>query len=199
MKYYPLAAQVDCPFFDERPNESDVNLLVIHNISLPPEEFGGDGIRGLFTGTLDYSAHPFYAQLEGLRVSAHCVIYRDGKIEQYVPFSHRAWHAGVSSFQGVSRCNDYSIGIELEGTDNLAYTQVQYDALVELTSFIRKVYPRISLGRIVGHNDIAPGRKTDPGVAFNWTYFRQRINHRKSLVSEPTQMNVTAKKSREKL
>lgn len=176
MNFYPSAVQVDCPHYDERASDSDVSLLVIHNISLPPEEFGGDGIRGLFTGTLDTSAHPFYAQLKGLRVSAHCVIYRDGRIEQYVPFSHRAWHAGLSSFQGIDRCNDYSIGIELEGTDTLAYTAAQYDALVELTCFIRKAYPRITLGRIVGHNDIAPGRKTDPGVAFDWAYFRQQVN-----------------------
>ncbi|MEW9797239.1 1,6-anhydro-N-acetylmuramyl-L-alanine amidase AmpD [Alteromonas sp. CYL-A6] len=175
MDHYPLATQIACSHFDARPDPDDVSLLVIHNISLPPGEFGTPGIHDLFTGRLDPSAHPFYRQLEGLRVSAHCVIYRDGHIEQYVPFSQRAWHAGVSAFQGRAVCNDYAIGIELEGTDEIPYTDAQYDTLVHLTRFLQQHYPRISLGRIVGHNDIAPGRKTDPGPAFDWPRFRSGI------------------------
>lgn len=175
MDYYPQARQTDCTFYDERPDPTDINLLVVHNISLPPGEFGGHDIRALFTGTLDSQAHPFYQQLEGVRVSAHCVVYRDGSIEQFVPFSERAWHAGVSSFQGRPKCNDYAIGIELEGTDVDNYTDKQYQSLCELTRFIQNRYPKISLGRIVGHCDIAPGRKTDPGPAFDWCRFRQAV------------------------
>lgn len=152
-------------------------MLVIHNISLPPSQFGTSGIRDLFMGELDPTAHPFYQELAGLRVSAHCVIYRTGKVEQFVPFNERAWHAGLSTFQGKSRCNDFSIGIELEGTDTLAYTNEQYAALTELTEFIVKHYPDITLGRIVGHNDIAPGRKTDPGQAFDWARYRKSLTH----------------------
>ncbi len=152
-------------------------MLVIHNISLPPSQFGTLGIRDLFMGELDPTEHPFYQELAGLRVSAHCVIYRTGKVEQFVPFNERAWHAGLSTFQGKSRCNDFSIGIELEGTDTLAYTNEQYAALTELTEFIVKHYPDITLGRIVGHNDIAPGRKTDPGQAFDWARYRKSLTH----------------------
>ena len=176
MLLYKNATYIDCPHYDERPDENDVNLLVIHNISLPPAQFGSSGIRELFTGTLNPDEHPFYKEIAGLRVSAHCVIYRDGNIEQFVPFNKRAWHAGKSSFQGRSRCNDFSVGIELEGTDYLAYTHAQYHALVQVTQFIRHCFPHITLGRIVGHNDIAPGRKTDPGVAFDWARFRQALN-----------------------
>ena len=128
-------------------------------------------------GELDPTEHPFYQEIAGLRVSAHCVIYRTGKVEQFVPFNERAWHAGLSTFQGKSRCNDFSIGIELEGTDTLAYTNEQYAALTELTEFIVKHYPDITLGRIVGHNDIAPGRKTDPGQAFDWARYRKSLTH----------------------
>ena len=173
MHWYPPAIVKHSSFCDERPDELDVSLLVIHNISLPPGEFGGDDIANLFTGNLDAKKHPFFAEIDGLRVSAHCVIYRDGRIEQFVPFHKRAWHAGVSSFQGRPRCNDFSIGIELEGTDNEPFTIIQYQRLAELTLFIQQYYPRITLGRIVGHCDIAPGRKTDPGFAFNWQRYRQ--------------------------
>ena len=165
------------PFCDERPDESDVSLLVIHNISLPPGQFGTQGVEQLFTGTLDAEEHPFYADIAHLRVSAHCVIRRDGAVEQYVPYNKRAWHAGVSSFQGRERCNDFAIGIEMEGTDELPYTDVQYQSLIKVSAGIISLYPAITLGRIVGHNDIAPGRKTDPGVAFNWTGYRQALSH----------------------
>jgi AmpD protein len=184
MVLFNQATFTPSPHCDERPYQEDtlvnnVDLLVIHNISLPPSQFGTSGIRDLFTGKLDPNAHPFYKEIAGLRVSAHCVIYRTGEVEQFVPFDKRAWHAGVSIFQGITRCNDFSIGIELEGTDELPYTDEQYHALTALSEFIIKHYPRISLGRIVGHNDIAPGRKTDPGVAFDWA--RYRVNLRKAL------------------
>lgn len=169
------ASQKESPHFDERPPATDISLLVVHNISLPPGEFGGDDVEHLFMGTLDESTHPFYEGIAGLRVSAHCVIRRDGSIEQYVPLTKRAWHAGLSVFQGQQKCNDYSIGIELEGTDVVPYTQAQYHSLISLSSAIMDSYPRISLGRIVGHNDIAPGRKTDPGPSFDWAFFRRHL------------------------
>lgn len=169
------ALQKPSPHFDEREDDKAISLLVIHNISLPPGEFGGEDIANLFLGRLDESAHPLYKDIAGLRVSAHCVIRRDGTIEQFVPLSKRAWHAGVSVFQGKPKCNDFSIGIEMEGTDSEPYTQAQYHALVSLSFAIMQKYPRITLGRIVGHNDIAFGRKTDPGVAFDWAFFRQQL------------------------
>ncbi len=174
--YYRSARQKQSPFFDERPEDIDISLLVIHNISLPPGQFGGEYIEALFTGTLDPSAHPFFEHIAHLRVSAHCVIRRNGDVDQYVPFSKRAWHAGVSSFQGVSRCNDYAIGIEMEGTDTIPFTTEQYESLTRLVDEIRTYYPAITIGRIVGHCDIAFGRKTDPGEAFNWCQFRQLLN-----------------------
>ncbi|GGW94006.1 1,6-anhydro-N-acetylmuramyl-L-alanine amidase AmpD [Alteromonas halophila] len=178
MDTYSKARRIHSTHFDERPDPADISLLVIHNISLPPGEFGGTAIRDLFTGQLDCSAHPFYEQLQGVRVSAHCVIYRNGSIEQYVPFTARAWHAGLSSFQGRSRCNDYAIGIELEGTDCDSYTDKQYQSLIALSQDIQAQYPAITLGRIVGHSDIAPGRKTDPGPAFDWSRYRQALAQR---------------------
>ncbi|WP_299083240.1 1,6-anhydro-N-acetylmuramyl-L-alanine amidase AmpD [uncultured Paraglaciecola sp.] len=160
---------------DERPDPHQISLLVIHNISLPPNEFGGDYIKYFFTGCLDPNLHPYFASIYHMRVSAHCLIRRDGHILQFVPFDKRAWHAGVSSFQGVTRCNDYAIGVELEGADHIAYTQAQYQSLSNLTKTLMQQYPAITLGRIVGHNDIAPGRKTDPGFAFDWSAYRQMI------------------------
>lgn len=169
-EYYPTT---HC---DDRPDGCLVSLLVIHNISLPPNEFGNDYIKYFFTGQLDPSIHPYFQQIYQMRVSAHCLIKRTGEIIQFVPFDKRAWHAGVSSFQGINRCNDYSIGIELEGADHIPYTEQQYDTLLDVTRCIMQHYPQISLGRIVGHNDIAPGRKSDPGVSFNWAKYRQNIN-----------------------
>ncbi|MBD1389977.1 1,6-anhydro-N-acetylmuramyl-L-alanine amidase AmpD [Neiella sp. HB171785] len=161
--------------YDERPQHEQPSVLVIHNITLPPGEFGHSYIDDLFMGTLDCSAHPFFAQLKGVRVSAHCVINRQGEVKQYVPFHLRAWHAGVSSFQGRTRVNDFSIGIELEGTDDSGFTSAQYQRLIAITKALMLRYPTISLGKIVGHCDIAPGRKTDPGVAFDWGYFRSQL------------------------
>lgn len=160
---------------DERPDATQVSLLVIHNISLPPNEFGGDYIKYFFSGCLDPKLHPYFATIYQMRVSAHCLIKRNGDILQFVPFNKRAWHAGLSSFQGVSQCNDYSIGIELEGADHIAYTSSQYQSLTKVTKSLMQDYPAITLGRIVGHNDIAPVRKTDPGIAFNWAQFRQML------------------------
>lgn len=168
------------PHYNQRPDEGDVSLLVIHNISLPPGQFCEQGsqsyITDLFMGRLDTSKHPFFAQLAGLEVSAHCLICRSGEVIQYVPFHLRAWHAGVSVYQGRKGCNDFSVGIELEGTDDQPYTDLQYDKLVEITRLLMSHYPRITPSRIVGHNDIAPGRKSDPGVAFDWARYRSALN-----------------------
>ena len=166
------ATFIPSPFCDTRPDHVPVSLLVIHNISLPPGEFGTQGIKQLFTGTLNPDEHPFYAEILHLKVSAHCVIRRNGEVEQYVPFTQRAWHAGVSSFQGTGKCNDFAIGIEMEGTDDVPYTDEQYAALAKVAGHLQQQFPLITQGRIVGHNDIAPGRKTDPGQAFDWCRFR---------------------------
>lgn len=163
------------PHCNARPDGGDISLLVVHGISLPPGEFGGPWIDQLFLGRLDPGAHPYFAQIAGLEVSAHCLIRRDGRITQYVSFLARAWHAGRSCFQGREACNDFSIGIELEGTDEGGYTEAQYVALAELAKSLMAVYPAITPERIVGHSDIAPGRKTDPGPAFDWRAFRQRL------------------------
>ena len=163
------------PHFDTRPEQQAISLLVIHNISLPPGEFGGPYIEDLFLGRLDCTAHPFFEQLDGLRVSAHCLIRRDGSLVQFVDFNHRAWHAGVSCFDGIERCNDFSIGIELEGTDTQDYSEAQYTCLHALTTSILKAYPEINPERITGHEHIAPGRKTDPGPAFDWEKYKARL------------------------
>jgi AmpD protein len=155
---------IPSPNCDDRPS-GEIALLVIHNISLPPGEFGGDGVQRLFTNTLDPAAHPYYATIAGLKVSAHFFVRRDGQIVQFVPCSMRAWHAGESCWQEVSRCNDYSIGIELEGGDDVPFTDAQYDVLSRLTTALRAAYP---IRGIAGHSDIAPQRKTDPGPCFDW-------------------------------
>lgn len=165
-----------CSHFDDRPDANDISLLVIHNISLPPGQFDTPYIDDFFGGRLDCTAHPYFAQLSGVRVSAHCVIYRDGRIWQYVPFAKRAWHAGVSQFLGRDKCNDFSIGIELEGCDDEAYTDAQYEALTHLCCYLLQQYPKLCQTRIVGHSDIAPGRKTDPGKAFDWPRFFQKLD-----------------------
>ena len=161
------------PNFNERPEGCEISLLVIHNISLPPGEFGGSWIDDLFHNRLDPGAHPYFREIQGLEVSAHCLIRRDGEIIQYVPFHKRAWHAGDSSFCGTGNCNDFSIGIELEGTDEEPFTDAQYASLATLTAAIRECYPAITDERIVGHSDIAPERKTDPGPAFDWERYRE--------------------------
>ena len=173
--FYLPAKQIPSPFFNERPGDEMPSLLVIHCISLPEGIYGGKEIENLFTGCLDCDADPSFKDLEGLEVSAHCVIRRNGSIEQYISLDKRAWHAGVSSFKGREGCNDFSIGIELEGTDQSAYTHIQYQVLSELTFAIQNHYPKISDDRIVGHSDIAPGRKTDPGEGFDWDYYFQLL------------------------
>lgn len=150
--------------YNHRPN-SEISLVVIHNISLPPNEFGGSYIEQFFTNTLNTDLHPFFSKIKELKVSAHLLIKRDGSIVQFVPFDKRAWHAGESSFKGRQNCNDFSIGIELEGTDNLAYEKKQYEALNKAIKAIKLHYP---ITDVVGHSDIAPGRKTDPGSSFDW-------------------------------
>ncbi|QGU31797.1 1,6-anhydro-N-acetylmuramyl-L-alanine amidase AmpD [Thermochromatium tepidum] len=163
------------PNQDRRPPGTVIDLLVIHAISLPPGEFGGDWIDALFHNRLDPNAHPYFAPIATVRVSAHLLIRRDGRLIQYVPYECRAWHAGVSSFQGRARCNDYSIGIELEGTDETPFTESQYARLAVCTRRIQQRYPAITLDRIVGHADIAPGRKTDPGPSFDWARYRHDV------------------------
>lgn len=160
---------------DERQDSRDISLLVIHNISLPPKQFGGPYIDQLFTGRLNSGDHPYFEDIAALRVSSHLLIRRNGDVVQYVPFHKRAWHAGVSSFEGRDKCNDYSIGIELEGADDIPYEKIQYQTLANITQVILKAYPQITPARIVGHSDIASGRKTDPGPAFEWDNFRKLI------------------------
>ncbi len=162
------ADYIASPNMDDRPEGADINLLVIHSISLPPGEYGNDSIVKLFTNSLPADEHPYFQQIHQLEVSAHVLIKRDGSIIQFVPFNKRAWHAGESCYQGNQRCNDFSIGIELEGTDTDLFENSQYDALVELVKTLCKHYPSITTRRIAGHSDIAPERKTDPGSGFDW-------------------------------
>lgn len=177
--WYPLARQAPSPHFDQREvnhhGNKDISLLVIHNISLPPNQFGGPYIEQFFTGHLVPAQHEFFAVIAKMKVSAHCLIRRDGEVVQFVSFLDRAWHAGVSSFAGRDKCNDYSIGIEMEGSDFVAYTEAQYQALAKLTQALRKQYPLISDDRITGHQYIAPGRKTDPGLVFDWKKYRAML------------------------
>lgn len=173
------------PHRDARPVGVAVDLLVIHGISLPPGEFGGPWIERLFLGTLPADAHPYFTSIAALKVSAHLLIRRDGELLQFVPFHERAWHAGASSFRGREACNDYSIGIELEGADEVAYAPVQYRRLAEVGAALMRAYPAVTSARIVGHSDVAPGRKTDPGPAFDWARFRD------ILASGPAPMSTT--------
>lgn len=166
-----LLAEADyqpSPNCDARPAAGELDLIVIHNISLPPGEFGGPYIGQLFTNSLDPTAHPYFAEIHQLQVSAHLLIRRDGSLVQFVPFHQRAWHAGASCYEGREGCNDFSIGIELEGTDDLAYEDIQYTRLEQVIEALLQTYPGLAKNRITGHCDIAPGRKTDPGPAFDW-------------------------------
>ena len=163
---------IPSPNCDERPPGIAVELIVIHAISLPPGEFGGSGIVDFFTNRLDAAAHPYYARIAALRVSAHFLVRRDGELIQFVPCAQRAWHAGVSNWCGRERCNDFSIGIELEGSDDVPFEPAQYRVLAALTRALKKRYP---IAAIVAHSEIAPGRKTDPGPHFEWDRFRELI------------------------
>jgi len=159
------ARQIASPNCDARPAGSAVELIVIHNISLPPGEFGGPGIVELFTNRLDPGAHPYYREIANHKVSSHFLIRRDGEVIQFVPCEKRAWHAGESSWRGRSRCNDFSLGIELEGADDVPFEEIQYAKLAALVRALKEKYP---IADVTGHSDIAPGRKTDPGPNFEW-------------------------------
>lgn len=165
-----LAGATHCPSpnCNARPDPADINLLVIHNISLPPGEYGTGCVREFFCNALDCDAHPYFDEIRDLEVSAHLLVERDGSVTQFVSLDERAWHAGASEFCGRNNCNDFSIGIELEGCDTEAYTDAQYKSLAAITGEIMRSYPGITRERIAGHADIAPGRKTDPGTAFDW-------------------------------
>lgn len=157
------------PNYDERPDGANIELLVIHNISLPPNEFGGSYVKDFFCNKLDASMHPYFKEIEGMEVSSHLLIERSGKLIQFVPFHKRAWHAGKSCFHGREHCNDFSIGIELEGADDVEYTDAQYDVLRAVILCLQMTYSGLNTNNITGHCDIAPGRKTDPGPAFHWS------------------------------
>lgn len=167
---------IESPNQNERPEQSDIELLVIHNISLPPGEFGSSDIVRFFCNSLDCSSHPFYSEIADLKVSAHLLIDRTGAITQFVPFDRRAWHAGESNYCGRTSCNDFSIGIELEGTDTEPFTDGQYSSLASVTKLLLTTYKKMSYDQIVGHSDIAPGRKTDPGECFDWDRFKLAIS-----------------------
>jgi N-acetyl-anhydromuramoyl-L-alanine amidase len=168
------ARRVISPNVNDRPCDASISLLVIHNISLPSGEFGGEYIEDFFCNRLACT-HPYFETISTLKVSAHVLIRRDGEVVQFAPFSKRAWHAGISVFEGRENCNDYSVGIELEGTDDLPYETAQYAQLVKATKLLMSAFPAITLERIVGHSDVAPGRKTDPGSSFDWVYYRQQL------------------------
>lgn len=165
------------PNFNQRPADVDVSLLVIHNISLPPGEFNTGCVEAFFCNQLDSQQHPYFATVAQLRVSAHFFIARTGEITQFVSLGDRAWHAGASSFAGTADCNDYSVGVELEGCDEIPYTDAQYTALIELTKNLCSIFPGITADRIVGHQHIAPGRKTDPGPAFDWARYLKGLTN----------------------
>jgi N-acetyl-anhydromuramoyl-L-alanine amidase len=169
------AVQIASPNCDARPAGVETDLIVVHGISLPPGEFGGPWIDRLFTNTLPPDAHPYFAEIGSMRVSSHLVIGRAGEVRQYVRFPDRAWHAGKSNFNGREACNDFSIGIELEGADTIPYEGVQYRTLAKVVAALCASYPSLSPDRLVGHSDIAPGRKTDPGAAFDWPRARRLI------------------------
>jgi len=166
-----------CPTanYNERPT-ADIDMLVVHNISLPPEQFGGSYIEDFFCNQLDCTVHPYFETIKDLQVSAHLLIRRDGSVVQFVPFDKRAWHAGRSEFKGQVECNDFSIGIELEGSDHINYDKRQYEVLAQVTELLLQTYPAMNPERIVGHSDIAPGRKTDPGPSFDWPKYKNLIN-----------------------
>lgn len=172
------AVRLDSLNWDERPSGVDPSLIVIHGISLPAGHFGGSYIEALFCNRLNHQDHPDFADIVGLHVSAHVLIKRDGTIFQFVAFDKCAWHAGESSYADLTDCNDFSIGIELEGTDSGGYREAQYRSLCDVTKVLLETYASLAMDRIVGHCDIAPGRKTDPGPSFDWTRFRQALTER---------------------
>lgn len=172
------ARQVASPNYNQRPEHTEIQLVVVHNISLPPSQFGGGYIEQFFQNQLDWSQHPYFQSIEGMQVSAHLLILRSGEVLQFVNFNDRAWHAGRSTYLGKKECNDYSIGIELEGSDDLPFDEVQYAVLAQVTAALQAAYPKI-LQHLAGHSDIAPGRKTDPGPFFDWVKFRTLLQQHK--------------------
>ena len=166
---------LESPNFNDRPVDEDISLLVIHSISLPPKKYNTDHIERFFLNELDFSLHDFYKNIDGIKVSAHVLIKRNGKIIQFVPFNKRAWHAGVSSYKGKNDCNDFSIGIELEGSDDDIFEDIQYEQLSLITSLLIAEYDLITKDNIKGHSDIAPERKTDPGVLFDWDRYLTNV------------------------
>lgn len=169
------AEQLPSPNFDDRPNADDISGIVIHNISLPPQQYGGSWIADLFLNRLDRNAHPYFSEIADLKVSSHLLIRRDGHIQQFVPFHQRAWHAGQSTWDDRERCNDFTIGIEMEGDDFSPFTEAQYQQLSQVILALVATYPNLSVDRITGHEHIAPGRKTDPGPHFDWLYLQQLL------------------------
>lgn len=174
------AKQIQSPNFNERPEPGDLSLVVIHSISLPPGQFGGPYIESLFTNCLNPDEHPYFSEICELQVSSHLLITRRGDLIQFVPFDKRAWHAGQSCYEGRENCNDFSIGIELEGTDTDPFEAIQYQQLSEVLKVLIAQYPGLSSERITGHEHIAPGRKTDPGPGFDWGYLQSLVNHDKA-------------------
>ena len=166
---------IQSPNFDSRPENTSIKLVVVHGISLPPGEYGGGHIQSFFCNKLDAGAHSYFESICDMTISAHCLIERDGKLVQFVAFLDRAWHAGESEWCGETACNNFSVGIELEGCDDEAYTDAQYGSLADLLTALRSRYPDIDTDNIVGHSDIAPGRKTDPGSAFDWSRLKQLL------------------------
>lgn len=173
--WWSKAKKLPSPNYDQRP-DVEIDALVIHNISLPPNQYGTGQVQRFFQNQLDYSEHSYFESLRDIRVSAHVFIERDGDATQFVSFNERAWHAGKSVLSGASDCNNFSIGVELEGCDDEAYSDAQYESLLKLTQALMLAYPSISVDRIVGHSDIAPGRKSDPGAAFDWQRYSKSIN-----------------------
>jgi AmpD protein len=173
------AKQIPSPNFNQRPAEAKIELVVIHNISLPPSQFGGGYIQQFFQNQLDSTLHPYFETIQELKVSAHLLILRTGEVLQFVNFQQRAWHAGRSSYLGQQECNDYSIGIELEGSDDCAFESLQYEVLAQVMVSLQQAYPTIQQ-HVAGHSDIAPGRKTDPGPYFDWVKFRSLVQQIKN-------------------
>ncbi|AOA56982.1 1,6-anhydro-N-acetylmuramyl-L-alanine amidase AmpD [Acinetobacter larvae] len=171
------------PNFNARPTDTEIQLIVIHNISLPPAQFGGGYIQQFFQNQLDWSLHPYFKSIEGMKVSAHLLILRSGEVLQFVNLNDRAWHAGRSQYLGKEECNDYSIGIELEGSDDCDFSEAQYQSLSAVVAVIQQAYPKIK-SHIAGHSDIAPVRKTDPGPHFDWLYFRSLLHARNNHVQK---------------
>lgn len=182
------ARQVPSPNYNQRPENTEIQLIVVHNISLPPSQFGGGYIEQFFQNQLDWSLHPYFQTIQGMQVSAHLLILRTGEIIQFVNFNDRAWHAGRSSYLGKVECNDYSIGIELEGSDDLDFEEVQYQQLVDVVMTLQQAYPKTD-HHLAGHSDVAPGRKTDPGAHFQWQRFREELTQKKLSIKNKTKID----------